>query len=65
MRCVEASEEGRRHTLAGALEAAAGALAACEEGALEATDDLGGYGMLAMNDDGAWRGREGETYHCE
>ena len=30
------------HTFAGALEAAAGALAACEEGALDATDDLGG-----------------------
>jgi len=31
------------HTLAGALEAAAGALAACEEGALDATEDLGGW----------------------
>lgn len=28
--------------LAGAFEAAAGALEACEAGALEATDDLGG-----------------------
>jgi hypothetical protein len=29
--------------LAGALEAAAGALEACEAGALEATEDFGGY----------------------
>ena len=31
----------RRHTLAGALDAAAGALEACEAGALEAVADLG------------------------
>jgi len=34
--------ERREHTLAGALDAAAGALAAWEEGALDATEDLGG-----------------------
>ena len=34
--------ERREFTLAGALDAAAGALAAWEEGALDATEDLGG-----------------------
>jgi hypothetical protein len=39
--------------LAGAFEAAAGALEACEAGALEATEDLGGCGVLVCGQ-GGW-----------
>jgi hypothetical protein len=43
--------------LAGAFEAA-GALEACEAGALEATDDLGGWRVLAMGGEGECVSRE-------
>ena len=41
----------RKHTLAGALEAAAGALEACEAGALEAVADLGAIVVVVVGDE--------------
>jgi hypothetical protein len=43
-------EKGIGHTLAGALDAAAGALEACEAGALEAVADLGAIVVCWLGD---------------